>query len=250
MKYRDMAMMLVGIMGLTAPSVMMTQTLASSSVSDNIAAPVRGGNEAISSNAVTPLTSTPYEMYRRPTQTVMLHNYFYEAFGPFPIVASAFAAGISQASDSPPEWHEGAEGYGRRFGSNMGIVAIGTSTRYALAEATGDDTMYYRCSCSGFLARLGHAVAATLTARRGSDGHHVFSVPALVSPYAGTMTGVYAWFPDRYGAKDAFRMGNYVMLGYVGQNVSMEFFPNGHISLLSRLHLNNRRAGATTDTTQ
>jgi hypothetical protein len=87
--------------------------------------------------------------------------------------------------------------------------------------------------------RLGHAVISTLTARSGQDGHRIFSVPALVAPYAGSMTAVYAWYPDRYGVKDAFRMGNYSLLTYMGGNVALEFLYSGPHSLLHRMHLNN-----------
>ena len=80
---------------------------------------------------------------------------------------------------------------------------------------------------------------STLTARRGEDGHRVFSFPALVAPYAGSMTAVYAWYPGRYNGKDALRMGNYTMLGYVGGNVALEFLYSGPHSLLHRMHLNN-----------
>ena len=99
--------------------------------------------------------------------------------------------------------------------------------------------MYYRCQCKGVFPRLRHAVISTLTARQGDDGHRVFSFPSLIAPYAGTMTAVYAWYPDRYNYKDAFRMGNYTMLGYVGGNVALEFLYSGPHSLLSRMHLNN-----------
>src|SRR5208282_1096396 len=87
--------------------------------------------------------------------------------------------------------------------------------------------------------RLSHAVISTFTARRGDDGHRVFSFPALVAPYAGTMTAVYGWYPGRYGAKDAFRMGNYSLLAYAGANLSLEFLYSGPHSLLSRMRLNN-----------
>jgi hypothetical protein len=76
-------------------------------------------------------------------------------------------------------------------------------------------------------------------ARRGDDGHRIFSFASLVAPYAGSMTAVYAWYPSRYNAKDAFRMGNYTMLGYVGGNIGLEFFYRGPHSLLSRMHLDN-----------
>jgi hypothetical protein len=190
----------------------------------------------------TTILETPGLTYTRPTQAIKLHNYLFDAFGPYPIVGAAFAAGINQAYNTPPEWNQGAAGYSRRFGSNFGIAAISTTARYGLAQAFRQDTLYYRCECRGVLPRLRHAVFSTLTARQGNDGHRVFSFPALIAPYAGTMTAVYAWYPDRYNAKDALRMGNYTMLGYVGANLGLEFFYSGPHSLLSRMHLNNTRA--------
>lgn len=177
--------------------------------------------------------------YERPTQRTMASNYVFDAFGPYPVSGAAIAAGINQFSNSPPEWHQGIEGYSKRFGSDLGIAAIGTSTRYGLAEALKEDTLYYRCECRGVFPRLRHAVLSTLTARRGGDGHRVFSIPALVAPYAGSMTAVYGWYPNRFDAMDGFRIGNYSLLAYMGQNVTLEFFYSGPHSLLSRMHLNN-----------
>jgi hypothetical protein len=178
--------------------------------------------------------------YTRPTQTTKLRNYFFDAFGPYPIVGAALTSGMSQVSNAPPEWKQGVEGYGKRFGSNLGIAAVTTTTRYALAEAFKQDTLYYRCDCSGAFPRLRHAVISTLTARRGEDGHRVFSFPALIAPYAGTMTAVYGWYPSRYGAKDALRIGNYNLLAYMGANIALEFLYSGPHSLLTRMHLDNR----------
>jgi hypothetical protein len=151
--------------------------------------------------------------YTRPTQKTKLRNYVFDAFGPYPLAAAAFAAGIGQAYNTPPEWPQGAEGYGQRIGSAFGIAAISTTTLYGLADAFQQDTLYYRCECTG----LGPP------------------------PYAGAMTAVYAWSPGRYNGMDALRMGNYTMLGYVGGNIAMEFLYRGPNSLLRRLHLNNGR---------
>jgi hypothetical protein len=169
----------------------------------------------------------------------MRFNYVFDTFGPYPIAGSAVVAGIGQYSNAPPEWTQGLKGYSRRFGSDFGIAAVGTTSRYALAEVFKEDTLYYRCECRGVVPRLRHAVLSTLTARRGEDGHRVFSFPALVAPYAGSMTAVYGWYPDRFGAKDGLRIGSYNMLAYVGSNISLEFFYSGPHSLLSRMHLNN-----------
>jgi hypothetical protein len=195
-----------------------------------------------SSPTVVNTIPVPDLTYTRPTAATKLHNYLFDAFGPYPIAGAAFAAGVNQMSDSPPEWKQGFVAYRRRFGSNFGIAAISTTTRYGLAQALREDTLYYRCECKGVFPRLRHAVISTLTARQGGDGHRVFSVPSLIAPYAGTMTAVYAWYPRRYDAKDALRMGNYTMLGYVVANIALEFLYSGPHSLLSRMHLNNGRA--------
>ncbi|MGD1022033.1 MAG: hypothetical protein ABR880_04565 [Candidatus Sulfotelmatobacter sp.] len=188
---------------------------------------------------VNPTPAPPDLIYTRPTQRTKLRNYVFDAFGPYPIAGAAFAAGIGQAYNTPPEWKQGAEGFGKRIGSAFGIAAVSTTTRYGLAQAFKEDTLYYRCECKGVFPRLRHAVVSTLTARRGEDGHRVFSVPALIAPYAGSMTAVYAWYPGRYDGKDALRMGNYTMLGYVGGNIALEFLYGGPHSLLHRMHLPN-----------
>jgi hypothetical protein len=82
-------------------------------------------------------------------------------------------------------------------------------------------------------------VFSTFTAHRGEDGHTVFSIPALVAPYAGAMTAIYGWYPGRFGVRSALRMGSYNLLEYVGANISLEFFSSAPGSLLNRFHLNN-----------
>lgn len=197
--------------------------------------------DATDSSATVSKTSTqPETTYTPPTQQTKIRNYAFNAFGPLPILVSAVEAGIDQEDNSPPEWKQGAQAYGKRFGSDFAVGAVSTTTRYGLSQAFQEDALYYRCECRGMLPRLGHAVVSTLTARRGEDGHRVFSVPALIAPYAGSMVAVYGWYPSRFNAKDGFRMGNYTMLADVGANISLEFLYSSSHSLLSRMHLNNR----------
>lgn len=194
-----------------------------------------------------PMPKTIY-VYQRPTEKTKLVNYLFDGFGPFPLVGSALIAGINQADNNPPEWEQGLKGFGRRWGSNYGIGAITTTTRYGLAEVLHEDTLYYRCDCSGVFPRLRHALFSTLTGRRGEDGHRVFSIPSLVAPYVGTTVAVQAWYPARFSEKDAFRQGNYALLAYAAGNVVLEFFPSGPRSILSKFHLQNHH-GAPPDST-
>jgi hypothetical protein len=226
MKMRGLMFLLLAIAGLVASRVpAKAQALA------------EPGNSAAA--AVSIAAAKPDLRYTRPTEKAKIYNYLFDAYGPYPVVGAGVAAGINQANNSPPEWRQGAEGYSKRFGSDFGIAAISTTTRYGLAKAFREDTLYYRCECRGVFPRLRHAVISTLSARRGEDGHRVFSFPALVAPYAGSLVAVYAWYPDRYNSEDAFRMGNYTLLGYVGGNIALEFFYSGPHSLMRRMHLNN-----------
>ena len=114
------------------------------------------------------IASQSYLIYTQPMQATKFNNYFFDAFGPYPIAVAAVTAGT------------------------------------------------------------------------GEDGHRVFSFPALVGPYAGSVVAVYVWYPNRYGAKDALRIGNYSLLEYMGGNIALEFLYMSPRSGLSRMHLNNR----------
>jgi hypothetical protein len=192
----------------------------------------------VSSNGADPSASAnphPLDLtYHRPNEKTKLRNYLFDAFGPYPLAGAVVLGAINQADKTPPEWGQGADAFGERVASDFGIATVTTTTRYALAKAFREDTLYYRCECGGVFRRLGHAVISTVTARRGEDGHRGLSFPAVVAPYAGTMTAVYGWYPSRYGVKDGLRMGNYALLAFVGGNIAREFIYGGPHTLFAR----------------
>jgi hypothetical protein len=183
--------------------------------------------------------------YHRPSEREKVRNYAFDSFGPYAFLGSALSAGFAQAqtashaqtSGIPPDWGQGWDSYGARFGSDFGINLITQTTRYSLAEAFRQDTIFYRCKCTGFVPRLKHALISTITARKGEDGHRVFSFPALVAPYAGTEAAALLWYPRRYDAMDGFRMGNYNLLAQAGLNLALEFIYGGPHTLLSHHHV-------------
>ena len=183
---------------------------------------------------------------KRPTEKTKLQNYLFDAFAPYPIAGAAIIAAVNQSEGTPPEWGQGARGYGQRFGSNLAIAGVTTTTRYGLAEAFREDTVYYRCECQDVFRTLRDAMISSLTARRGAEGHRQLSLPAIIAPYAGTMTAVYGWYPSRYGPEDALRMGNYNLLAFMGENLALEFIYGGPHTLFSHIH---RPAISGTDST-
>ena len=194
-----------------------------------------------SSNVQPGLTS-----YQRPSEGKKLRNFAFDAFGPYAFIGSAATAGIQQADTAgsshnpagiPPDWGQGWDSYGARFGSDFGINLVTQTARYTMAEILHEDTIYYRCECTGIFARTKHALISTVTARRGDDGHRVISFSAIAAPYAGTEAAALLWFPNRYDAMDGFRMGNYNLLIQGGLNLALEFIYGGPHTLLSHHHV-------------
>lgn len=173
--------------------------------------------------------------YTKPDFGQRFHNYLFDSFGPYPIIGAGVAAAISQETNSPAEWGQGAQGYGYRYASKFGINLVATTTRYGLAEVFREDTIYYRCECSGFFPRFSHALISTVTSRRGEDGHRFISIPKIVAPYAGTETAALGWYPGRFNAMDGFRMGNYLVVTYAGLNIAKEFIYGGPHTLVKNV---------------
>jgi hypothetical protein len=195
------------------------------------------GDSAVNTLPVSPV-------YQEPSPGQKRNNFLFEAYGPYPLAWTTLVAGFHQATHTPPDWREGWPGYGERYSSDFANSAVNVSARYVLAQALDEDTMYYRCACRGLWPRLEHAVVWTAVMHRGADGHMALAVPAIVAPYVAATVTVFGWYPRRYGAKDAFRMGNYGLLEYLGGNVSLEFLSTllhaRRSSWIARLHLDNR----------
>jgi hypothetical protein len=170
--------------------------------------------------------------YVRPNFAKRFRTYTNNTFGPIRMVRVVSGAAFSQADYVPPEWGQGWGAYGERFASHFGVDLIDGGANLGLSEALRDDTTYYSCPCKGVWRRTKYAFLASITARRGADGHRVFSIPAVVSPYAGSF-GTLAWYPRRYGPKDGFRTGNYDLLNSIGATVALEFLN----PLLKKIHL-------------
>ena len=232
----DLSALIIGFT-ISSPTVM-AQLAPAPEVPSADTAPVRPSSR--------PLYASPILAYTPPTEKEKLRLFAFDAFGPYAFATAAVVGGYQEATKSPPEWGSGWNGFGTRVASDFGIQVVTTTTRYGMAEILREDAAYYRCECRGFFPRLSHALISTLTGRHGKDGHTVFSIPGLVSPYAGTMTAL-AWYPDRYSVKDGFRMGNYNLLGQAAGNVAMEFIYGGPHTMFSHLGRSKSPGGTAAD---
>ncbi len=158
---------------------------------------------------------------------------------------SSIGAAIDQAFNFPHAWGQGADAYGARVASNLGISLVTATAQYSLAEAFHEDTAYYRCTCRGFFPRFWHAAVSTVASRRGTNGHTTFSIALSLSPFVGPIVAANTWIPSHNGPTLGYHMGEHNLMGQFGQDEALEFLYGGPHTLLGRIQRHFRKASAT-----
>ena len=114
-------------------------------------------------------------------------------FSGFGVLGAATGAAFSQWLDSPTEWGQGAEGYGKRLASSYGATIINGTIQYGTAALFHDDNRYYRSKASSFGGRFGAVVISPFVARNDHGGKR-FSTSSFLGD-AGQSTIPLAWSP-------------------------------------------------------
>ena len=149
---------------------------------------------------------------------------FRHTFSPRSLANRAALAGVDQFFDSPEEWPQGMEGYGMRFGSRMGRMAVRNFIVAGSDVALGLDQRYDRCTCTGTKSRSGHAIRRVFVARTDHGGE-AFNVSRMLGAY-GTPMLTDQWNPDRLNTWGHHFTSGTSYLGWeVGQNLLREFWP-------------------------
>jgi hypothetical protein len=112
------------------------------------------------------------------TEKKRFQLYVVSTAGPIPLFAEAVGAGISQWENSPKEWGQGWEAYGKRYGSNLAYNGVRGTITYGTSIVFREDNRYFASHKHGFWPRTGYAVLSTVTARH-PDGNRAFSVSSV-----------------------------------------------------------------------
>jgi hypothetical protein len=162
------------------------------------------------------------ETYVRPNAGQRQKRYVKSIFGPIALARTVVGAGYGTWRNSPVEWGDRWEGFGRRLASGFGKNAIKQTTVYALDEAFKLDSAFYRSTKKDVGSRLGNALISPFTARK-SDGRRVFGFPRIIGTYASSIIAYEAWYPNRFGYREGLKSGT-ISLGFnAAFNVIKEF---------------------------
>ncbi len=106
-------------------------------------------------------------------------------FGPSTFVIRAAVAGVDEARNSIPEFHQGGAGYGRYYWHSLAdSVVENTLVEFIVPVATHEDTRYYRLGSGGFVKRTAFAVKRVVVIRTDA-GNNTFNFSEIVGAGAG-----------------------------------------------------------------
>jgi hypothetical protein len=90
-------------------------------------------------------------------------------FHPVTLISAGWNAGIAQTENNDPTFGQGAEGYGKRFGTAaVDRVSSDFFHTFLFPVIFRQDPRYYRQGYGGFRERLGHALTHVFVARSDS----------------------------------------------------------------------------------
>jgi hypothetical protein len=158
------------------------------------------------------------------TRSERFSRYAKGLYNPEALLRSAAGAGIQQASNTPHEWGQGAEGYFRRYGNSYAEYLVRQTIMYGASSALDEDNRFFRSDRQGYGSRSLYAAESTFLARR-SDGSRRLSYSRLTALVA---TGFISreWQPrSTNGVRSAFGSIATTAGTEVGFNVFREFLP-------------------------
>jgi hypothetical protein len=142
--------------------------------------------------AVSAGTRLPKQSVKDKFETAALDSFDYSSF-----VFAGIQAGISQATDAYPEFHQGAAGYGRYYwhtfadqaDENLWVEGI-------LPSVLHEDTRYYTLGHGGFVKRGFYAVTRIIVTRTDSGGETFNASEVFGAGTAAAISSTY--YPSKY----------------------------------------------------
>jgi hypothetical protein len=174
--------------------------------------------------------------FRPLTQRERTQLYLKTMVNPLGYIKAGFSAGIDQWKDKPPEWEQGASGYGKRFANIVGQYSIQRTVTFGLASALHEDNRYFNSGKKGLWPRVGYAVASGVLARH-DDGSRYVSISQVGGVAAGAFLSR-AWQPtSQHSAGDGAVSFGISMASNMGFSVIKEFLPDlGRVITKKRSH--------------
>jgi hypothetical protein len=147
-----------------------------------------------------------------------------QSLGTRGLVGSALGAAIGQAMNTPSEWGQGMEGFGKRYGSGFAGTLTRQSMEFGVEAILHQDPRYFPSEEKSFKARLKNVLLQSVVTRT-DNGRYQFAYARVGSAFANGQL-VNAWQPRSNNSFGDGVLRGLVSLGSdAGFNFLQEFVP-------------------------
>ena len=138
---------------------------------------------------------------------------------------SAMGAGITQATNTPSEWGQGAAGFAKRFGSAFGKHIVKNAIKYPAAKVFHEEFSYRPSDKTGFGPRLKYALTGTVITHKTTTGKPTLYKSELAGAFGSGLISR-AWQPaSTRSVSMGFASGGITLGVDAAGNVVREFWP-------------------------
>ena len=151
-------------------------------------------------------------------------DYRSTTFSPWALFMPSVGAGLAQATDYPPEWHQGMEGFGKRLASGYAGSVVDSTIGFGVAMIDHEDLRYPLSTYpkNEIMHRTGHAISYTFVPRKEGGGRR-FGWSRLIGAYGAGFTAN-TWYPAQHSdTRNALYIGSMNLVGDVAVNLLKEF---------------------------
>ena len=152
-------------------------------------------------------------------------TYIKNTFSPAAVGATAVGAAITQGTNTPGEWGQGAAGFAKRFGSGLGKRAVERVIEYPVAKIFHEELGYRRSGKTGFGPRLKYALVSTVVTRKTTDGNRTVAKGQIAGAFGSGLISR-LWQPASTRTVGlGFTSGGIALGADAAGNVVREFWP-------------------------
>jgi hypothetical protein len=150
-------------------------------------------------------------------------------------ISVGLQAGVEQATNTYPEFHQGAAGYGRYYWHTFADAGVENYfTGAILPVITHEDPRYYTLYRGGFFHRAGYAVSRLWITKNDAGARRINFSEVLGSGMVTEVSSFYYPRQERGGAEETLGRWASSLLNDCAGNVFEEFWPDIHHKLFHR----------------
>ena len=152
-------------------------------------------------------------------------RYLRHTFSASAVGRAGLGAAVTQGTNTPGEWGQGAAGFGKRLGSGFGKHLVKSGIQYPVGKLFHEEFGYRRSNEHGVGRRLKYALTSTVITHKTTTGKRTVSKGELAGAFGSGMISR-AWQPASTRTVGAGFASGGVALGMdAAGNVVREFWP-------------------------